>query len=99
LTREQATVLLYRAIGTRADHAALISIAVQQRRGGITLTWRDYLTREEGPLAAIPDNEIEASVSHLIAALQQWRAAALLPKKPVAAAQNSSGAKPLAQVG
>jgi hypothetical protein len=93
LTREEASLLLHQAIGGRADHAAFVSIAVRQRRGGITLTWCDYLTREEGPLAVVSDNEIEVSVAHLIAALQQWRANALPPKKP--AAQNS-GAKPLA---
>ena len=92
LTREQARILLYRAIGGRADHAALVSITVRQRHGRVMLTWRDYLTREEGPLAVIPDSEIEASVSHLVAALQQWRANALPPKKP---AQSCSGVKPL----
>jgi hypothetical protein len=93
MTREQAILLLHQAIGGRADHAALVSIAVRQRRGGIMLTWRDYLTWEEGPLAVIPEEEIQTSVSYLIAALQQWRAPPL-PKKPVA---QSSGAKPLAR--
>jgi hypothetical protein len=97
MTREQASLLLHQAIGGRADHAALVSIAVHQRCGGITLTWCDYLTREEGPLAVVPDNEIEASVSHFIAALKEWRATALPPKKPVAAAQSYGGLKPLAR--
>jgi hypothetical protein len=97
LTREQARILLHQAIGGRADHAALVSITVRQRRGGIMLTWCDYLTREEGPLAVIPDNEIEVSVSHLITALQQWRATALAPKKPIVAVQSDGQVKRLAR--
>jgi hypothetical protein len=82
VTPDEARILLDQAIHARADHAAFVSIAVRQRRGGITLTWCDYLTREEGPLAVVSDQDIEASVSHLVAALQQWRANALPPKKP-----------------
>jgi enamine deaminase RidA (YjgF/YER057c/UK114 family) len=87
-TRERAAILLYQAIEGRTDHASLVSITARQRCGGITLTWRDYLTREEGPLAVVSDQDIEASVSHLVAVLQQWRATVLPPKKP---AQSCSG--------
>jgi hypothetical protein len=73
---QQASRALRRAIDARSDHAQLVSITSRRtQRCGVTLVWRDYLTREQGTLLAIHDKDIQEVLEVLIAELQEWRAA------------------------
>jgi hypothetical protein len=73
-----ASKALRRVLETRSDHAQLVSLTSQRsQQCRVTLLWRDYLTREQGTLLMIDDNDIQEVLGILLAELQAWRAASL----------------------
>jgi hypothetical protein len=68
---------LRRKLEGRAGHAMLCGLAAAPLTKGIKLWWRDYLTRDRGPLGVVPCGEGEAVYQALIEELQAWRKEAI----------------------
>lgn len=74
--------LLTRLGETFREHRASFGIQVR----GCRLTWRDYLSGENGALAVLPKFEIESTIAAVLAELKTLRRAQPEKKRPQKAA-------------